>query len=91
MSPTLQRERAEQASDVLDWIRDGLNEEELHHLGVELLDATRGHEDFGDVILPWAFTVIARQHPQFRYQLKEYANLADSRELFAGLAPSPSV
>jgi hypothetical protein len=85
MSPILQRERAEDTSKFLDWIRDALNEEELHHLGVELLDATRGRIDFDDVIVPWAFTAIARQHPEFRPQLKEYANLISSGELFTGV------
>jgi hypothetical protein len=86
MTPTAYRERIDETSEALAWLRDGLDEEEREHLALELLDVTRrGGDAYKQVIGAWTLTLIARTHPSFPYQVKEYENLVQSGELAAGI------
>jgi hypothetical protein len=84
VAPIAYREKVDEATAVLAWIRARLDEEEREHLALELLDATRREGGFEGVLSPWALTVVAREHLDYPMQLKEWRNLDSSGELFAG-------
>lgn len=88
MSPTAYKEQLDQLSQVLAKLHRALNEEERDALGLELLDVTRAEADddaYERALTPWVLTIIARQHPDFDVQVKEYNNLLSSGEIFGGV------
>ena len=82
MSTTAYREKVDEASGVLEWLRAHLDDYERDALALELLEATRHGKDYDTVLGPWALTVVMRAHPDFGPQAKEWWNLESSGELF---------
>ena len=82
MTPTA--DKIDQASGFLDYIKAHLNKAERGDLALELVDATRNEPGYEDVLTPWAIMALVRQHPDYEHQLKEFRNLEESGELFAG-------
>ena len=88
MTPAIAyQEMVDETSATLGWIKRGLNEEERVHLGVELMDVTRLEDDeaYQAVLAPWILTVMARGHPDFMHQVKEFNNILQANELFSSV------
>jgi hypothetical protein len=87
MSGPATTEDVDQAAQFLGYIRSHLTPQERDQFALELLDVTRrGDErEFRQVLSSWIVSIHVSQHPDFRHQFKEYQNLVESGELFAGV------
>lgn len=80
----LKRDDIDELSNVIDTIRERLDEHERNDFAIELMDAVRtpgSGEKLDEVLHDWFFTTQIRRHPDFAWQKKEYENLVASGEL----------
>ena len=81
------QEDLRRAAEVFTLVVSRLDDEERTHLGLELLDAARSGDDesLRGTLDSWFMSIVARQHPDFARQTKEYQNLRESGDLLKGV------